>query len=145
MRLMRDTATADAAAFLRALIRDGTAVQVSDIAREARLAGLLRADQPISQCKPLRDARIALGFQRQARGVRAGGTVGVGDGGVLAVRLIILTDAVSLARSRDQDSASRLTLAGAAWRRNGEIAARLDRRVTQNQPAAHQCIIGRQH
>ena len=47
-------------------------------------------------------------------------------GGVLAVRLIILTDAVSLARSRDQDSASRLTVAGAAWRCNGEIAARLD-------------------
>lgn len=68
MRLMRDAATADAGAFLRALLRDGTAMQVSDIAREARLAGLLRADQPISQCKPLREARIALGISVKREG-----------------------------------------------------------------------------
>jgi hypothetical protein len=72
MRLMRDTATADAGAFLRALLRDSIAMQVADIEREARLAGLLRADQPISQCKPLREARIALGISVKREGFAPG-------------------------------------------------------------------------
>ena len=59
-RHARNTAMADAEAFLSALLEGDVAMQVADIEREARLAGLLRAGQPISQCKPLRDARIAL-------------------------------------------------------------------------------------
>jgi|ERR1700730_652509 hypothetical protein len=72
IRMMHDTATADAGAFLRALLRDGTAMQVADIEREARLAGLLRVDQPISQCKPLREARIALGISVKREGFAPG-------------------------------------------------------------------------
>jgi hypothetical protein len=105
--MMHDTATADAGAFLRALLRDGTAMQVADIEREARLAGLLRVDQPISQCKPLREARIALGISVKREGF-APGARWLWKWRVLAVRLIFLIDAVSparLTRSRQRKSA----------------------------------------
>ena len=59
-RHKRNTAMADAEAFLSALLKGSGAMQFADIEREARLAGLLRANQPVSQCKPLRDARVAL-------------------------------------------------------------------------------------
>ncbi len=59
-RHTRNTAMADAEAFLSTLLKGSGAMQVADIEREARLAGLLRANQPVSQCKPLRDARVAL-------------------------------------------------------------------------------------
>jgi putative DNA primase/helicase len=71
-RHRRSSATADAEAFLLALLDGGASMQVCDIEREARIAGLLRADQPISQCKPLRDARIALKLNVAREGFGAG-------------------------------------------------------------------------
>jgi hypothetical protein len=105
IRLMRDTATADSAAFLRALPRDGTAVQVADIEREARFAGLLRADQPISQCNRLREARIALeisvkreGFAQGARWLWKMEGVG-GSADFLVDGIACATYAINTARS----------------------------------------------
>ncbi len=46
--------------FLRELLAGGTA-PVADIEHAARAAGLLRAGQPISQCKAVREARASLG------------------------------------------------------------------------------------
>jgi hypothetical protein len=63
IRLTRDTAIAEAGVFLRMLLDDRRTMHVADIEREARDAGLLGPDQPISQCRPLRDARIALGIR----------------------------------------------------------------------------------
>jgi AAA domain len=72
IRLTRDTATAEAGAFLRMLLDGGRAMQVADIEREARSAGLLGPDQPISQCRPLREARIALGISVRREGFGPG-------------------------------------------------------------------------
>jgi hypothetical protein len=54
------SAKADARAFLHHLLADKPAMPVQQIEAEARAAGLLSARQPISQCRPLRDARLAL-------------------------------------------------------------------------------------
>jgi hypothetical protein len=67
------TAKEDATEFLRILLANGP-VKVMDIEREARSARLLRDDQPISQSKPFRAARQALGIAPfQPKGRRAGG------------------------------------------------------------------------
>jgi AAA domain-containing protein len=54
------SAKTEARAFLLQLMADKPAMPVPQIEAEARAAGLLPARQPISQCKPLRDARLAL-------------------------------------------------------------------------------------
>jgi putative DNA primase/helicase len=67
------TAKEDATEFLRILLANGP-VKVMDIEKEARSARLLRDDQPISQSKPFRAARQALGIAPfQPKGRRAGG------------------------------------------------------------------------
>jgi energy-coupling factor transporter ATP-binding protein EcfA2 len=63
-----NSAKAEAIAFLRDLFGTEKRLWVRDIEAQARAFGLLRPNQPISQCRPLRDARIALGLQA----VRAG-------------------------------------------------------------------------
>jgi putative DNA primase/helicase len=69
----RATAKDDAAKFLRTVLADGP-MAVADIEAEARAAGLLGATQPISQCKPIRSARDALGINvYQRKGQKAGG------------------------------------------------------------------------
>jgi hypothetical protein len=54
------SAKIDARAFLLQLMADKPVIPVAQIETEARAAGFLSARQPISQCKPLRDARLAL-------------------------------------------------------------------------------------
>ena len=54
------SAKTDARAFLLQLMADKPVLPVPQIEAEARAAGLLPARQPISQCRPLRDARVAL-------------------------------------------------------------------------------------
>lgn len=67
------TAKEDAMEFLRIVLANGP-VKVMDIEQEARSAGLLRDDQLISQSKPFRAARKALGIAPfQPKGQRAGG------------------------------------------------------------------------
>jgi putative DNA primase/helicase len=55
-----NSAKAEAEEFLRNLLGAGSAVRVHVIESEARAAGILKPRQPISQCRPLRDARLAL-------------------------------------------------------------------------------------
>jgi hypothetical protein len=49
---------------------------VADLELEARAAGLLKEDQPISQCKAFRSARKALAIKPyQPKGQKAGGWI----------------------------------------------------------------------
>jgi putative DNA primase/helicase len=63
-----NSAKAEAIAFLRHLFGTERRLLVRDIEAQARAFGLLKPNQLISQCRPLRDARIATGLQA----VRAG-------------------------------------------------------------------------
>jgi putative DNA primase/helicase len=58
-----NSAKAEAIGFLRDLFSNEIRLPVRDIEIQARAFGLLKPNQPISQCRPLRDARIALGLQ----------------------------------------------------------------------------------
>lgn len=58
--------------FLRELLAAGAAAPVADIEHAARAAGLLRAGQPISQCKAVREARASLGLVVKRRGFGTG-------------------------------------------------------------------------
>jgi hypothetical protein len=69
----RGTAKDDAIQFLRSALADGPR-SVRDVEIEARDIGLLSASKPISQCKPVRAARDALGVKAyQRKGEKAGG------------------------------------------------------------------------
>ena len=63
-----NSAKAEAIAFLRDLFATEKQLPVCDIEAQARAFGLLKPSQPISQFRPLRDARLALGL----RAVRTG-------------------------------------------------------------------------
>jgi hypothetical protein len=67
------SAKADARAFLHHLLADRSAIPVAEIEAEARAAGLLSTRQPISQCRPLRDARLALKLKVTREGFGADG------------------------------------------------------------------------
>jgi AAA domain len=68
------TATDDAVDFLKAVITEPRSVK--KLEAEAQEAGLLKADQPIQQCKPFRDAKNRLGVVAyQKKGEKAGGWV----------------------------------------------------------------------
>jgi hypothetical protein len=58
-----NSAKAEATAFLRDLFGNEMRLPVRDIEAQARAFGLLKPNQLISQCRPLRDARITLGLQ----------------------------------------------------------------------------------
>jgi putative DNA primase/helicase len=63
-----NSAKAEAIAFLRDLFGNEMHLPVRDIEAQARAFGLLKPNQPISQCRALRDARIVLGLQAVRRG-----------------------------------------------------------------------------
>jgi putative DNA primase/helicase len=69
------TAKTDAIEFLTTALAKG-AMGVADLELEARAAGLLKEDQPISQCKAFRSARKALAIKPyQPKGQKAGGWI----------------------------------------------------------------------
>ena len=55
-------ATADAIEFLTAVLGGAKQLKISQIEHEARAAGLLRANQTLTQSRVLRDARMAMGL-----------------------------------------------------------------------------------
>jgi hypothetical protein len=59
---------AEAIEFLRGLFAGTTHHKVRAIEQEARAIGLLGANQPLSQCRALRDARMALGLLAMREG-----------------------------------------------------------------------------
>ena len=69
-----NSAKAEAIAFLRGLFGKATHLKVTDIEAEARAVGLLGANQPLSQCRPLRDARAALDLTVIRAGFGPGGS-----------------------------------------------------------------------
>jgi hypothetical protein len=63
-----NSAKAEAIEFLRGLFAGTTQYKVRVIEQEARAIGLLGANQPLSQCRALRDARMALGLMAMREG-----------------------------------------------------------------------------
>ncbi len=68
-----NSAKAEAIEFLRGLFADALQLKVREIEQEARARGLLSANQPLSQCRALRDARLALGLVVTREGFGRGG------------------------------------------------------------------------
>jgi hypothetical protein len=68
-----NSAKAEAIEFLRDLFADALHLKVRDIEQEARARGLLGANQPLSQCRALRDARLTLGLTVTREGFGRGG------------------------------------------------------------------------
>jgi len=69
-----NSAKAEAIAFLRGQFSKAAQRKVADIETEARAAGLMKANQAISQCRALRDARLALGLMAIRTGFGPGGS-----------------------------------------------------------------------
>jgi hypothetical protein len=69
-----NSAKAEAIAFLRGLFAKTIHRKVTDIEAEARAVRLLGANQPLSQCRPLRDARAALDLTVIRAGFGPGGS-----------------------------------------------------------------------
>ncbi len=57
-----NSARAEATEFMRSLLGSARAIKISQIEPAARAAGLLRANQALTQCRVLRDARMAMGL-----------------------------------------------------------------------------------
>src|SRR5262249_23771536 len=74
-----NSAKAEAIAFLSGLFADATHIRVTDIEADASKAGLMQANQAISQCRALRDARMVLGLTAIRAGFGPGGGTGVGE------------------------------------------------------------------
>jgi hypothetical protein len=68
-----NSAKAEAIEFLCHLFADPLQLKVREIEQEARARGLLGANQPLSQCRALRDARLALGLIVTREGFGRGG------------------------------------------------------------------------
>ena len=64
-------AKVNAVEFLRAALADG-GMLVTELEARARVAGLLKSGQPISQCKPVRDAKRKLGVRSGRSGFGRG-------------------------------------------------------------------------
>jgi hypothetical protein len=69
-----NSAKAEAIGFLRGLFAGTTHHKVREIEQEARARGLLGANQPLSQCRALRDARLALRLVAMREGFGRDGT-----------------------------------------------------------------------
>jgi putative DNA primase/helicase len=70
-----NSAKADAIEFLRSLLGSAAHCKVTHIEHEARAAGLLRASQALTQCRVLRDARMAMGLALTRDGADGGAWV----------------------------------------------------------------------
>ncbi|MBV9237289.1 MAG: AAA family ATPase [Xanthobacteraceae bacterium] len=70
-----NSATTDAMEFLSALFGSARQLKVAQIEHEARAAGLLRANQQLTQSRPLRDARMAMGLGIIREGADSGAWV----------------------------------------------------------------------
>jgi hypothetical protein len=67
-----NSATADAIEFLSAVMGGAKQLKISQIEHEARAAGLLRANQTLTQSRVLRDARMAMGLAITREGADSG-------------------------------------------------------------------------
>ena len=66
-----NSAKAEAIEFLRDLFAGTLQLKVREIEQEARARGLLGTNQPLSQCRALRDARLTLGLTVTREGLAA--------------------------------------------------------------------------
>jgi hypothetical protein len=70
-----NSATANAIEFLSAVLGGAKQLKISQIEHEARAAGLLRANQTLTQSRVLRDARMAMGLAMTREGADSGAWV----------------------------------------------------------------------
>jgi hypothetical protein len=63
----KPTTKGRAVEFLRNALADG-GMRVIELERKARIAGLLKTGQPVSQCRPFRDAKRLLGVKSDRKG-----------------------------------------------------------------------------
>jgi putative DNA primase/helicase len=63
-----NSARAEATEFVRSLLGSARAIKVGQVEHAARAAGLLRANQTLTQCRVLRDARMAMGLMMTREG-----------------------------------------------------------------------------
>ena len=57
-----NSARAEANEFLRSLLGSARAIKITQVEQAARAAGLMRANQTLTQCRVLRDTRMAMGL-----------------------------------------------------------------------------------
>jgi hypothetical protein len=57
-----NSARAEATEFVRSLLGGARAIKITQVEQAARAAGLLRANQALTQCRVLRDTRMAMGL-----------------------------------------------------------------------------------
>jgi hypothetical protein len=57
-----NSARAEATEFIRSLLGSARAIKISQVEQAARAASLLRANQALTQCRVLRDTRMAMGL-----------------------------------------------------------------------------------
>jgi putative DNA primase/helicase len=67
-----NSAKAEATEFIRSLLGSARTIKVSQVEHAARAAGLLRANQTLTQCRVLRDARMAMGLTLTREGSDGG-------------------------------------------------------------------------
>ncbi len=70
-----DSAKAEAIEFVHGVFGSASELNVRHIEQEARAAGLLRANQALTQCRVLRDARMAMGLVMTRDGSNTGAWV----------------------------------------------------------------------
>ena len=63
-----DSERAEAIEFLRSLLGSAAKLQIRQVEQEARASGLLGANQQLSKCRVLRDARMAMGLAMTREG-----------------------------------------------------------------------------
>ena len=67
-----NSARAEATEFIRSLLGSARTIKITQAEQAARAAGLLRANQALTQCRVLRDARMVMGLMLTREGSDSG-------------------------------------------------------------------------
>jgi len=67
-----NSAKAEATEFMRSLLGSARSIKISQVEHAARAAGLLRPNQALTQCRVLRDTRMAMGLMLMPEGSDSG-------------------------------------------------------------------------
>jgi putative DNA primase/helicase len=77
-----NSARAEATEFIRSLLGSARAIKITQVEQAARAAGLMRANQALTQCRVLRDTRMAMGLTLTREGPDTGDWVWAMPGAV---------------------------------------------------------------
>ncbi|MBV9236254.1 MAG: AAA family ATPase [Xanthobacteraceae bacterium] len=82
-----NSAKAEATEFMRSLLGSARSIKISQVEHAARAAGLLRPNQALTQCRVLRDTRMAMGLMLMPQGCDSGEWVWAMPGAVPSQQL----------------------------------------------------------